>query len=561
MSSQIKSKKSSIKTEKSSYINKFDDINSTNINNKTEENEMTSMTEQQKQIEISRRVKNYWLREKKNKLVCLIGIGQTFKEAYDERAKDDVGEMKHIASLISQFRPNPFPELKRYTHLNRHQLTTSAQFPDSVRPSKIIKKRISKWLSKNEDKIKKKIMKSICLNTSINFDNTIRAQISTSSLQLKNPCEKQFKKCSIVYDKDLNRTTSENINYFKVLDWKSSVFSTIKYWKHFCGSKRSHNNTARWNTPNHYIYARLYEGQLNKMTRLSHDTSINRHLGSWFNPKEYAGRGNRRACNQNVQADKINDETSWLGAMNKLTDGALINDPLFPVTAGLTLHKDFLPHIEITHRWKKKSKWSSLKWKIVSNYNLIPKMCASLNIPITTFKKLYMAMLKDLKSRTFIAYPSLKEKTLWAFLYNRWSAGCDYKKVIYSIKKKELYLSNTTDENLHMFNPPPASIYQTQKLNLTFKNEVAGKEYEVDWTELIVMALMIDSDGREEKDNNNITTDGTLYKYARNWVAGSRFSVRVDTERVSSYIINRQLYPELCCLKEKDSQGKIHAYY
>ena len=173
-----------------------------------------------------------------------------------------------------------------------------------------------------------------------------------------------------------------------------------------------------------------------------------------------------------------------------------------------------------------------------------------------------MAMLKDLKSRTFIADPyTYKEKSLWAIFYNKWSQkGSNYKKIISSIKKKELYLSNTTNNNLHLFNPPPASKFMTQKLNLTFKNEVAGKVYEVDWTELIVMALMIDSEGRKENDNNNIT-DGTLYKYARNWVAGSRFSLRVDTERVSSYIINRQLYPELCCLKATNSQGKIHAYY
>ena len=570
----IKKKTKIVKKKKVIIKDKFDDINSTNINNKTEEkvskefekfdyinskkinkeNEMTSMTEQQKQTEISRRVKNYWLREKKNKLVCLIGIGQTLKDANDERAKDDVGDMKNIASLISKFRPNLLPEL---AGMWKKTAVTNGTHTGLLRPSKIIKKRIRGWIKKNENKIKKKIMKSISLTTHINFDNTIHARISSNSLELKNPCEKQFKKCSIIYDKDLNTTTNENINYFKVLDWKSSVFSTIKYWKHFSrGTKTSHNNRQRWNTPNHYIYARLYEGQVNKMTRLSHGTSINRHLGRWFNPNEYASNYSE-ACIQNVSADKINDETAWLGAMKKLTDGALIVNRRFKPDGSLTLNKDFLPHIEITHRWKKKSKWSALKWKTVSNYNLIPKMCASLNIPITTFKKLYMAMLKDLKSRTFISDPSkYKEKTLWAILYNRWSAGCGYKKVIYSIEKKELYLSNTENNNLHQFKPAAStSNYHTQKLNLTFKNEVAGKVYEVDWTELIVMALMIGSEGTyEEGARRSSYEEGTLYKYARNWVG-------VDKEKVSSYIINKQLYPELCCLNATDSKGKIHAYY
>ena len=571
MSSQIKSKKSSNKTEKSSYINKFDCSNSTNIIIKKEEKliiyklgsfntqkkvinqkEMT-MTEQQKQTEISRRVKNYWLREKKNKLVCLIGIGQTLKEAIEEKTREEVGDMRHIPALISQFRPNLFPEI---AHMKHKLVSSHGRLPlnGTLRPSHIINQRVKDWTTKNEKKIKKKMMKLLVLSTKVNNDKSITASFYTTfSMNFKNPLKKEFKKCEIVYDKEVsNDLGRKKINYFDVLDWKSSVFSQIKYWRHFCGEKD-------WGHPDnsetlHHNYSRLYKGIVNAMTRLSFNTSNNQHLGRWFNPYEYSSSQSRPSI-QVVGGDEITDEEEWNGAKEVLTSRNMITN----AKGELAFIRDFVPHIELTHDWEKISKWSPLKWKTVSAFNLVPKMCSALNISITTFKKLYLAMLKDLKKRTFVCDPHIyKEKSLWAIFYNKWSQkGSNYKKIIYDFKN--LYLSDGSNNNLTMFDPT-GNKFNTNHINLTFKNEVAGTEYEIDFTELIVMAMLVGSKGSLKKFPNIVGQsfpERPLYIYARNYDG----LTQKEKDEKSSYIINRQLYPQLCSLKATNSQGKIHAYY
>tara|TARA_R110000744_G_scaffold177727_1_gene296675 strand:- start:468 stop:2216 length:1749 start_codon:yes stop_codon:yes gene_type:complete len=513
-----------------SYYNKFvlkiskDDMSKN-------EPEKKMMTEQQRQTEISRRVKNYWLREKKNKLVCLIGIGQTLKGAWTEASKDDVGEINHIYKSIQQFRPNLFPEIAEM----KNKLIAVPDNRNRRRnflPSSIIHQRVVDWTTKNEKKIKKKIMKSVRLSMEVNTDNNINAHIHSNNLHIKNPLRRVFKKTSIVKNKDISDHHRHKITYMDVLDWKSSVFSQIKYYRHFCDNfsyERSRDEIA------HHEYAQLYEGVVNKHTKISSTMFPTLKLGEWFNPHLYAN--SYHACRQSIPAHKITDEASWRGEIEKITDGTTIDGQL---------HFDYLSHIEIAREWEKTSKWSSLKWKIISNFNLVPQMCSSLNISITVFKQLYLLMLKDLKKRLFVVEPyKNKEKSLWAIFHNKWNSQSHYEKIIYH-HGQGLYLSSSSNDNLNHFQPPSHHAYQTLKLNLTFKNEVEGKEYEIDFTRLIVMSLMIGSKGGEDIFTENSVNRGqgkSLVMYARKWVGVN------DKERISSYILNSKLYPNLCVLK------------
>ena len=540
----VKKKTHIVKKKKDIIKDKFDDINSTNIINKTEQNETMTMTEQQKQTEISRRVKNYWLREKKNKLICLIGIGQTLKEEEEEKKKEQVGDMKCVVRRISRFRPNPFPEIDA---LGEAWRGWCAGLPShnrrlhpspSLHPSKIIHARLEDWTHKNKDKIKKKMMKSFRLSTSINHDNSITARLHANSMSFKNPLKKEFKKCEIVFDKNL--LSGDDITYYDVLDWKSSVFSTLKYARHFCELRR-YDPSIR-----HHRYAKLYKGCVNKKTLVEYPHSPT--FGKWFNPSKYATSYGDRSCRQVFPADLINDEASYNRELSKITDGKTID--------GEVIH-DFVPHIEISHNWEKTSKWSSLKWKIVSTFNLIPKMCAKLNISITTFKKLYLLMLKDLKKRTFTADPyTTKKKSLWALFYNKWNKNCDFEKIIYAFSEG-LYLSDASSLRRFCL---PATSRSTQHLNLTFKNEVAGTEYEIDFTDLIVMAMMIGSNGSTEGSCSSslyaggFYTGRPLFMYARKWDMSPS-----SIKRTSSYLINSKLYPELCILKSDTTA--ISPYY
>ena len=537
----IKKKTRIVKKKKDRIINKFDVSNSTNIINKTEQNETMTMTEQQKQTEISRRVKNYWLREKKNKLICLIGIGQTLKEAEEEKKKEEVGDMECVVRRISRFRPNPIPEIDYYGEAWRGWCAASPPShrpSSSLFPSKIIHERVEDWTTKNEDKIKKKMIKSIRLSTSINNDKSITARLHANSMIFKNPFDKQFKKCEIVFDKNL--LSGDDITYYDVLDWKSSVFSTLKYARHFCELRRYDDDI------NHHHYARHYKGCVNKNTLVEYPHSPT--FGKWFNPSKYASSYGDKLCRQVFPADLINDEASYTRELSKITDGKTID--------GEVIH-DFVPHIEISHNWEKTSKWSSLKWKIVSTFNLIPKMCANLNISITTFKKLYLLMLKDLKKRTFTADPyTTKKKSLWALFYNKWNKNCDFEKIIYAFSEG-LYLTDATTLRRFCL---PATSRSTQHLNLTFKNEVAGTEYEIDFTDLIVMAMMIGSNGSTEgRCSTSLYAGGfytgqPLFMYARKWDMSPS-----SIKRTSSYLINSKLYPELCILKSDTTA--ISPYY
>ena len=107
---------------------------------------------------------------------------------------------------------------------------------------------------------------------------------------------------------------------------------------------------------------------------------------------------------------------------------------------------------------------------------------------------------------------------------------------------------------------PTGNKFRTNHLNLTFKNEVAGKEYEIDFTELIVVAMLIGSKGSLKKFPNIVGQsfhERPLYIYARNYDG----LTQKEKDEKSSYIVNRQLYPQLCSLKVKDPSGKIRAYY
>ena len=541
----LKKKTHIVKNKKDGINYKFDVINSTNIINKTEQNETMTMTEQQKQTEISRRVKNYWLREKKNKLICLIGIGQTLKEEEEEKKKEQVGDMKCVVRRISRFRPNPFPEIDA---LGEAWRGWCAGLPShnrrlhpspSLHPSKIIHARLEDWTHKNGDKIKKKMMANIRISTSIKGDNSISARIHGNAMSFKSPFEKEFKKCEIVFDKDI-APNCDTITYYDVLDWKSSVFSTLKYARHFCELRRYDDDVL------HNLYAKLYKGCVNENTLVAHPR--NPTFGKWFNPSKYASSYGNRSCRQVFPADLIKDEASYTRELSKITDGKTID--------GEVIH-DFVPHIEISHNWEKTSKWSSLKWKIVSTFNLIPKMCANLNISITIFKKLYLLMLKDLKKRTFTAdpYDMTKKKSLWALFHNKWRQDCDFEKIIYAFSEG-LYISDAS--NLRQFSPSPQS---THHLNLTFKNKVAGTEYEIDFTDLIVMAMMIGSNGSTRGAcSTSLSAGGSytgqpLFMYARNWDMSPS-----SIKRTSSYLINSKLYPELCILKATDTTA-ISPYY
>ena len=167
-------------------------------------------------------------------------------------------------------------------------------------------------------------------------------------------------------------------------------------------------------------------------------------------------------------------------------------------------------------------------------------------------------MLKDLKKRTFIADPNdyTKKKSLWALFYNKWNKNCDFEKIIYAFSEG-LYLSDVM--NLRQFYHP-ATGGGTQHLNLTFKNEVAGTEYEIDFTDLIVMAMMIGSNGSTRGAcSTSLSAGGSytgqpLFMYARNWDMSPS-----SIKRTSSYLINSKLYPELCILKSDTTA--ISPYY
>ena len=502
------------------YYNKFDNIFPEGSKSTNNNPEKKMMTEQQKQTEISRRVKNYWLREKKNKLVCLIGIGQTKKEAHDEASIDDVGDMNHIPTMIGLFRPNRFPEIFHYGGIDPDHFNPQVDVPDPLRPSKIVRRRTSEWTDKNEKKIKKALFKLVRLSLSVDYDNNVSGRIHSNSISIKTPLKKEFNRITIKWDKDIaRRPCNKSITQFDVLDWKSSVFSHLKYWKWFCPSMWG---GRRENDIKHEEFARLYEGCVNENTKLcfaSGDPFLRRR-GKWFNPVEYADSYSS-PCRQVVQAGTICDEATFLGAMGEIEG-------------------DLLPHIEIAHPLEKTSKWSSLKWKTVSNYNLVPQMCASLNISITVFKKLYLLMLKDLKKRQFEITPYDRNKTqsLWAIFHNKWTKKNVYKKIIYRPSSQGLYLDDAENDDLSR----SLTMYSLKKhLNLTFKNEVAGKEYEIDFTQLIVMSMMIGSIGE---------CCGILYTYARDWNSAT---TKEQKARICDYKTNSKLYSHLCVLKSEDA--------
>lgn len=501
------------------YYNKFD-YNFPEGSKSTNNNpEKKMMTEQQKQTEISRRVKNYWLREKKNKLVCLIGISQTKKEAHDEASIDDVGDMNHIPTMISLFRPNRFPEIAHYGGIDPDHFNPQVDIPDPLRPSHIVHMRTSEWADNNEKKIKDKLFKLVRLSLSVDVDNNVSGRIHSNQLAIETPLKKEFNRITIKWDKDIaRRSCNKSITHFDVLDWKSSVFSHLKYWKWFCPSKWG---GRRESDIKHEEFARLYEGCVNENTKLCFASGdpVLRRRGIWLNPAEYADPYSS-PCRQVVQADKIYDEATFLGA-------------------SCEFEGDLLPHIEIAHPLEKTSKWSSLKWKTVSNYNLIPQMCASLNISITVFKKLYLLMLKDLKKRQFsFNHYNTKSASLWAIFHNKWTKKNTYEKIIYSPSSQGLYLDDAENDDLSR---SLTAYSRTKHLNLTFKNEVAGKEYEIDFTQLIVMSMMIGSIGEAH---------GILYTYARDWNSATTTE---EKARICDYKTNSKLYSHLCVLKSEDA--------